>query len=205
MTTPTIQFYAAYNYAQQKVSVTICGLDCGDYGADTYGGVVVPLQSDADGQLTSLLLMTMDGPNWGDAATPIAINDGSGNITTVTVPVVIGINYQTQGQLLRPATQADVKTPSGAGLAKVRRTHQMGALLHNTQQGIKFGTDFGRTQQALLQMNGVTFLDINMFSGVYWDTLSDEHSFDSMLTFLIQRPTAATICSLTQFMETEER
>jgi hypothetical protein len=204
--TDKIQFYAAYNYASQRVAVTICGLDCGDYYADVYGGVLVPFQSDVDQQLTPSLLFQMHSTTaWGDSATPIAITDTNTSVTTtVIVPVVIGVPYVSAGQLLRPATQNDTKSQEGGSLGKLKRAHQVALLVNNTQKGFYVGGDANNLLPAVVQSGGSTILDTTLYSGVYWDTLNDDYTYDCMVAWQVQRPTTLTVCGVSQFMETQE-
>jgi hypothetical protein len=125
--------------------------------------------------------------------------------TTYWIPAVFGLKYTTQGQLLRPDAEAKIKTQQGPALAKTRRTHQFGLLLQNTTGDVEIGTDFTHTTKVSLQQNGVVYDATELFSGVVWDAINDNTSFDSQLAWQVTRPTPLTVCAAAQFIETQER
>lgn len=177
----------------------------GDYTVDTDGSITVTFGSDDDGVMTASYLASLDGYAGEQAATcSFYLNDV---LTTVTVPVVIGQGYTSEGQTLRPATQNDLQSPSGAGLGKTRRAHWFAALLNNTH-GVKFGTDFSNTlvTARLAGADGETLLTaLQLYSDVYVSTLNDDYSQDSMITWYIARPYPVTVCSISAFLHGAER
>src|SRR5229473_214382 len=136
----SLQFYGMWYLAGQTVSAQIAGLDCGDYTVNSStGSITVPFGSDAGGLMTAAYLATLATFTGEQAVTfTYTLSDVA---TTVTVPVVIGKSYTTQGQRLRAATAEDIKSPVGAALGKLRRSEIASVLLSNTV-GISVGTNF---------------------------------------------------------------
>ena len=135
-----------------------------------------------------------------------------GNTTSVqrgSIPAVVGFTYSTQGQVLRVLSPEKAGAANGPALAKTRRNHMFGAILKDAQ-GISFGTNLsGTMHKAQLKSgggSGVTPLtNLQLFSGVYWDTLDDTYSFDSMPAWQITRPYPATVCAIGGFLNTQDR
>ena len=193
--------------AGTKVSVTIGGLDCGDFSLDITSNVYVPLGSDTGGLLTAAYITSLDGAT-GENATDIYFDPGTGS-AHYKVPVVIGVNYTSQMQLQRPSTADDVKSPEGGALGKWRRIHRFAALLRNCMSGtVYFGTNFTTMKAALLrdasdkpgsELNGLT-----MFSGVHRGDLDDDYSFDGQLCAQVQRPVPATFVQVAGHLQAQE-
>lgn len=134
---------------------------------------------------------------------------GGGTITPAlyyTVPAVIGFNYISQGQILRPLLPQEIGSSMGPGLGKTKRSHMYSALLANTQ-GIKVGTDFSHMRKANLVTPGRTQTIANnvLFTDVIQDTLEDTASFHSMWAWQTDRPYPTTVVSVEGFIETSER
>jgi hypothetical protein len=138
-----------------------------------------------------------------------------GSTTSVSrgsIPAVIGYTYTTQGQVLRALEPQKAGAANGPALAKTRRNHMFGAILKDTQ-GISFGTDltgtYGTLHMAQFKSgagHGVTPLtNLQLYSGIYWDTLDDTYSFDGMPCWQVTRPYPATVCALGGFLQTQDR
>ena len=125
--------------------------------------------------------------------------------TTVTIPVVIGLGYTTQGQRLRPATAADIKSQIGDALGKNRRTEIAALLLSNTV-GLNVGTSFNALEaQVLPGADGETPLPAtSMFTGVARLNLTDNYSYDSMFCWQVSRPWPCTVCATSSFLHASE-
>lgn len=199
-----ITFYGLSHLVGKTVQASIGGLDCGDYTVADDGSITVPFGSDADALFTPAYLYSLDGFTGEQAATVTYYYSASQ--VTVTVPVVIGQGYTSQAQVLRAATQEDIKSPSGAALGKKRRGHKFAALMENTGQAISFGTDFTHLRSAnFLDTDDRTPLTAdNLFSGVFWKALDDGYSYDSMLCWEVTRPFPCTVVALSTFIETQE-
>ena len=203
-----LQFYGMWYLAGQTVSAQIAGLDCGDYvvsnaSDSTYGSIVVPFGSDVGGLMTAAYLATL--PAYvGESAVTLTYTLNS-VATTVTIPVVIGLGYTTQGQRLRPATAADIKSQIGDALGKNRRTEIAALLLSNTI-GLNVGTSFNALEaQVLPGADGETPLPAtSMFTGVARLNLTDNYSYDSMFCWQVSRPWPCTVCATSSFLHASE-
>lgn len=202
-----ILFYGFWHLAGSVVRVSILGLDCGTYTVSATGLVTVPYASDAGGLLTPAYLVANSNSLTGvEQNLTFSVTTASAT-TSVTVPVVIGLDYTTQGQVLRPDVAADIHSPLGPGLGKTRRGHMMSAFVQDAI-AIKFGTDFTSATQvaARFTTNGATLrAEDSPYTGVYWDLLSDGYSFDGMLSWQVNRPYPCTVVSVSTFLETAER
>jgi len=125
--------------------------------------------------------------------------------TTDQTPLVAGFTYTSQGQILRTINPQEAGAQTGPALGMTRRSHMFSALLHNTQ-GISFGTNFTSNHAANFKTKGGTPLTKNqLFSGVYWDTLDSDYSFDDMLCWSITRPYPANVLAFGAFHHTQDR
>lgn len=200
-------FYYAVGF---NVTVSIAGLDCGDYTVSALGTVTVPINSDKDKLFNWANLVLYDvGPydrtTYGDATTAVTLADGVGGIQTLYLPVVIGFAYLGWGIPLRPITEDQIKSPQGAGLGKTRRTHWFSALLLNTQQ-IAFGTTHAVYDIAKLADGGANVLPQNvLYSGVWAKPVDDNPSYDGQVGWQSARPFPCTVVALTGFMVESER
>lgn len=203
MASTDLIFNGLWHLAGETVAATIAGLDCGNFAVAADGSITVPLQSDAGGLLTADYIISQDGIAPGvEQNTSIRIYDGSTHVT-VTVPVTIGAPYTSRGQTLRPATEADIKSRTGAALGKVRRGSLLAALLSNTS-AVGFGTDFANLDDAQLTTGtGDTAMpQTSMFSGVFRNqTLKDDYGFDTMVAWEISRPWPCTIAAVSVFLD----
>jgi hypothetical protein len=210
MAATDVVFSGLYHAVGFTVSVSVCGLDCGDYAVSIFGEITVPANSDPDGNFNGGYLAQFDvGPydklTYGDQTTRIDLGDGVGGWETIYVPVVIGFTYPSWGMPLRPMAEDQVKSPAGPALGKTRRTHWLAALLLNTQ-GISFGTDGAVYDPApLADPAGNVFPKNTLFSGVWQQPLDNDPSFNSMVAWQVTRPYACTVVSIEGFLETSER
>lgn len=205
-----LQIWGLYHLIGSIVQVFLLGLDLGDFTVATDGSVTVSLVATA-GQpnvwsAAQLIAATAD---YGESSTVVSIKNGGAAVQT-TVPIVIGVAYVAQGQRLRAITQDDTKGQQGAALGVERRGNMFAVLLQNTVE-VRFGTVL--TPAPYGSMLSATFTDDagtasaagTAFSGVYWDTLTDDYTFDSMFCWQSDRPYPCTIVSTSAFIEIEER
>ena len=206
-------------------TVYMLGADCGDFSLASDGSVVVPLFGNTIGGVAGVVkladLVTFSTPtaqraDYGEQTARLFITSG-GVTQNVFVPIVIGLTYRSLGQRLRPALESDVKSATGPALGKTRRTHQYAALVLDGVQA-----SFGTVPTLIAGANtvSVTFPGLYLnnldpvtnpptqfgtFSGVYWNTLIDQYSFDSMFTWEVERPWPLTIRATSSFVHTQER
>lgn len=152
----------------------------------------IPPTGDTGGAVTVLVPPSYPGPLPGEAV-------------YWTVPAAIGYTFTSQGQILRPIAPQEAGAQNGPALAKTRRSHQFGALLHQTQ-GVSFGTTFDHLRPAQLSTKrGVAIPLTTLYSDIHWDALDDSYSFDSMLCWQYSRPYPGTICTIGAFLHTQDR
>lgn len=192
--------------AGKTVTVWAGGLDAGDYTVSNTGTITVTY---GDG--------INSGPN-GTSNTTGTTNPGGGAylLTSAYVqsfgagnmPIYVGFTYNSQGQLVRPQAPAETGARSGPGFGKKRRNHQYAVQAVNSQ-GLSFGTSF----TASLQMYAANFKDATetvlpvnqLFTGIHWDTLADDYSFDGMLAWQVTRPYPATVAAVGGFIHTQDK
>lgn len=210
MAATDIIFTGFYFAVGAVVTVSIAGLDCGDYTVSTTGTVTVPINSDKDKLCNGAALAQYDvGPydhaTYGEATTQVTLADGVGGIETLYLPVVIGFVYPGWGIPLRPVTEDQIKSPQGAGQGKTRRAHWFSALLLNTQQ-VAFGTPHMVYDIAKLDDTGGNVLHQNvLYSDVWTKPVDDNPSYDGMIGWRSLRPFPCTVCSITGFLVESER
>jgi hypothetical protein len=205
-----LQIWGLYHLIGQTVSVFLLGLDLGDFTVATDGSITVSLVTTGSqtAAWSAAQLIAADG-DYGESTTPISVKNG-GAAVQVSVPIVVGSPFVSQGQRLRAIAPDDTKTQSGPALGLGRRGNQFAVLIQNTVRA-SFGTSLTPSPEGA--MLPTTFTDAGgtpiaagaAFSGVYWDTLTDDYSFDSMFCWQINRPYPCTIVSTTSFIEIEER
>jgi hypothetical protein len=205
-----MQIWGLYHLIGSTVSVAILGLDLGDFTVATDGSVTVSLV-DTVTQTASWSAAELIAANgdYGEATTPISVKNG-GAAVQVSVSIVIGVAYVSQGQRLRAAAADDTKTPTGPALGMTRRAHRFAALFQNVVS-VRVGSSLTPTpagdmlQVIFTDAAGGALADGVPFSGVYESPVVDDYSFDGMFSWQIERPYPCTICSATSFIETEER
>jgi hypothetical protein len=165
----------------RTVSVFAGGLDCGDFAVSN-GAVFVPFG---------------DGISGGTAG---------GQFTATTPgPVIAGSTYTSRGQGVRPATAVESGARDGPGFGKFRRTHMASLLVENTA-GLSIGTDFAHLRPVLFKdAIGAAQGPGQAFSGMYWDTLDDDYSLDSMLCWQVTRPLPCNMMAIGGHIHTQDR
>ena len=204
MADTSITFYGFWHLVGETVRASIAGLDCGTAVVQTDGSVLIAYGSDTGGLMTAAYLYTNTNALTGveNNQTFTVISDTS---HSVTVPVVIGLDYTTQGQVLRPNVASDIHSPLGPGLGKTRRAYRMAAFVQDAIK-MSYGTDFTTTLTATkFTTDGFTArAEDSPFTGVQWDWIKDAYSFDGMLCWQVNRPYPCTICAVSTFVEVEE-
>lgn len=201
-----ITFYGLWHLEGEDVTVSILGLDCGEFTVSAEGSIEVPYGSDAGELLTPQYLID-NSNSVSSVENNMTFNVYNGTTTaSVTVPVTIGLGYTSQGQILRPNLASDLRSSFGHGLGKTRRGHMLAALVQDAV-AIDFGTDFSSTlKPASFSSDGANVnAEDEPFSGVYQGLLADDYGFDSMLCWQVDRPYACTVSSVSIFLDFEER
>lgn len=213
----TLIIWGAGHLAGQTVSVCVGGIDCGDFVVATDGSVSVPYGSDVGiypgdpgGRMTVAYLKALSGTYGGsNHDVTFSVNDGSSN-TSVTVPIVVGLKYTSQGQVVRPATAADIASQEGPALGKTRRGHSYALLVSQSVQ-ISVGTSLtGTLYPAVYTLDGGASIELAQnatqpYTGVHFGTLPDAPGYDTMLCWQVNRPWSCTIMAASTFLESAER
>jgi len=176
-------------------------------GSGTAPNLVPPLAGSVS---TADILVLTTGPGAvypvtqidpGGGGTPYVILDGP----TSNVSAIVGYPYASEGQLLRPISPLDSGARNGPAFAKTRRAHQFGAMLQNTQ-GVSFGTTFDKLHPAHFKTpGGIAYRYNQLFSGIHWDTVDDNYSFDSMLCWRASGPYPCNLLAIGGFLHTQDR
>lgn len=183
----------------QTVQVFAGGLDCGDRGdnATTYtdftvenGSITVPY---GDGAVA--------GPGRGRFTAAFAAGD---------IQIVVGMTYTSDGQVVRPMTQADSGARNGPAFAKLSRGHRYGVSLIGVPPGaIKFGGDLTKTMFPALfrdARNTVQTDPLVTFTGIHQDALQDDYDYENgALAWRITRPLPATIAAIGTNLATQDQ
>lgn len=199
--------FSGLNYLNgQKVAVFAASIDCGDYIV-SQGQVSVPLG----------YTCPITGWVFNEAAFKILqpkVSDFSGiavqmvfKNTIYTIPCVIGFNYESQGQLCRPQLPQDTGARNGPGFGKKRRQAQFAVQTVNSI-GTRIGTNFNKMVPApfnKIDAGGRSLPYLDTFTGIIADTLENDHSYDSMLTWKANRPYPTTVTVLGGFIQTQDK
>lgn len=209
-----VRFYGYYHLAGQTVSASVCGMDLGDFTVDAKGYVDIPFGTYGTGSFTQALIAGFGTSDWQEGTTTLlgrVLTDTSAFSSTsqgVTFPAVIGKAYTSQGQLLRPVSQDDTKSRTGAALAKPRRVHEIGMLLVNT--GIfSTGTDTSNLlTEYPLQDDGTLFdpqaSPPSLYSGVHWSMIQDDFTRNGMVCWQVTRPWPVIVAAVSALLHGED-
>jgi len=204
----TLTLYGAGHLATQTATVQLGGLDLGDFTVGADGSIVLTYGTPAVFTIANLVTISAAAGAAGlEQAVALKIWDGT-VYQSLTLPVVIGLNYTTQGQMLRALSEAQTKNPLGPSLGDTRRGHRFAAMIVNgIANAISFGTDFSNLFPAPLwdTDQNTTLSVLNAFNGVYWAPLNDKYGLDGQLAWQINRPLPLTITAAGVFLETEEQ
>jgi len=172
---------AAHN--GKTVTAFIAGLDCGDYLV-TNGAITVPFGDSvsagtASGLFTAALVQSF-----------------------TTLPAVVGFTYTSDGQLVRPVTQADTGAQAGPGWAKLGRQHRAAVQIYGVVNGsFYFGTDFTTLDPLRLRYpNDVPYTIQQQWSGIARQEAASILDFDGMISWRITRPLPAFVIAAGGFM-----
>lgn len=203
--------YVPFN-AANSVEVVICGLNMGQYIVDSNGGVTVPINSDPDGLGDGAYFKQFDvGPwdsvTWGDATTELTVSVNGWGEATIYVPVTIGYVYTAIGQVMRPATEAEMKVQSGPGFGMFHRIWAYGVDFLNSV-GVSIGTNMALNNADPVPFkvdNGVLLNHTAPFTGVVYSETEDNDSYENSVYWLSTGAYPCTVRAVTTFLSTEPR
>ena len=166
-------------------SVVCGGYDCGDF-AVANGQTFVPYTNVSTGIFTQVF-------------------------ATAAPQTIVGFTYNSDGQLVRPATPQESGARTGPALGKKRRTDHVAWLLNQTQ-GLVYGTTFALDAGSKSQMKtanfqtpgGALYAANALYSGVWWDSLTGGDDYDSMICWRVARPYPATICAIEGWVDSKD-
>lgn len=167
----------------KTVTAYIAGLDCGDYVVSG-GSITVP---------------------FGDG---VSAGSGAGLFTAALVnsyavlPAVVGFTYISDGQLVRPVTQADTGAQAGPGFAKLGRLHRVSMQVYGVVNGsLSFGTDFVNMDPVRFRYaNDVPYTVLDQWSGIWRQEPQSKLDYDGMISWRISRPNPAFVIAVGGFM-----
>lgn len=181
----TMTIYGSGHLVGKTARLVICGIDCGTFTVGTQGEVVFTFGTDPGGIITPAYLKAHLSPGT-DHDVTFTLFDGTNNVS-VTVPVLVGLDYTAQGQLLRPLAEQVMQAGPGAALGKTRRG-VFGSVLVRDLFALKLGTSLTNLYPAQLTMDGGLTPELTLaadapYTGVFLMELDDDIGFDSQLTW----------------------
>lgn len=205
-----LQIWGLYHLVGVTVSAFVNSTDCGDFTVAADGSITIPLWPTTASQAMKLSNLIAANGSLGESDCPVSLTSAS-VVNYVTIQVVVGVGFVSQGQLLRAATEADIKSRTGGALGKKRRAQQFAVLVRESQL-TQFGTSL--TPPALGNMyysnfsqtpdENVTITYGNTFTGVYWAPVEDTSGYDSQFCWQQARPWPITITAVNVFLQTGE-
>lgn len=168
----------------KSVAAWLSGLDCGNYTVAN-GSIFVP---------------------YGDG---ISAGTGSGLFTaaafTANPAALVGFDYLSQGQTVRPATPQESGARAGPALGKPQRNHYIMAQLEGAQ-GISFGANLDSTLKPAIftQPNKTPYLVNQQFSGIFRDQFTCDFAFGVMVAWQVNRGYIANVVSIGAAIKTAD-
>ncbi len=119
--------------------------------------------------------------------------------------MLVGFSFTSQGQPVRPNAPAESGARNGPAFGKKRRNHQYAVQVEGTQ-GVSFGSTFSTLKPALFKSaGGMTLPATQSFTGIHWDMISDDYSFDGMLAWQVTRPYICNMAAVGGFLQTMDK
>jgi hypothetical protein len=186
------------------VQVFCAGLDCGDVGKGapgdgpftdftvTSGSITVPY---GDG-----ILLNGAGPGRGLFTQAAAI------AASAAGQLIVGFTYNSDGQLVRPMTQAETGARNGPAFAKPSRGHRYGMKLVNTV-ALRIGGSFATLKPAALKKpNSPSNIDTGTtFSGIAFGELNDDYDYEGGTpAWRVARPFPANVVIIGSNLATQD-
>ena len=129
----------------------------------------------------------------------------TGAVTTVDeahIDGVLGCNYRSRFQLLRP--DVDAGAQNGPALGKTRRIDNYSLLAYRTGSFFIGADDFTKLD-AVVMVKPDTLGRRPLFTGVFYNSLSSDYNFDNMTIGEFRRPVAGAIAAISGFLSTQDR
>lgn len=120
--------------------------------------------------------------------------------------IVVGFTYNSDGQVVRLVSQADTGSRNGPSLGAPSRTHRA-ALKFVNSKGVSIGGNFSRLYPCQFK-NGIDSVRdlpvLATYSGVFYDQVKDDFTYDDSLCWRISRPFPATVTAVGINLRTED-
>jgi len=187
------------------VQVFAAGLDCGDDG--TYPPGLGPYAdfTVASGAITVTfgdgILLNGSGPGRGLFTRALAA------AANIAGQVVVGFTYNSDGQIVRPMTQAETGARNGPAFAKLSRGHRYGMKLVNTA-GLSIGGMFSKLLPAALKKpNSASNIDTGTtFTGIAFGELNDDYDYEGGTpAWRVSRPFPANVVIIGGNLATQDQ
>lgn len=163
-------------------------------------GLITPLTSTISG------LDYLDGETvsvFADGATqaPQIVSSGSITLQYPGAIVNVGYNYNSDLRMLR----LEAGSRNGIALGKIRRTHLVTALVHNSQ-GLMIGPNFQRMDRMEYRTSGVdeTTGPPALISGILYQQTDFDYDMDNMICFRVSDPFPCDLIAVMPQMETQD-
>ena len=199
-----IELHGLWHLNGQTVQATFSGLDTGQQ----IGQVGQPIIADYTVTNGSIQIPFGDGISGGPGNGLFTANLAASAISANQV--VVGMTYNSDGQIVRPAAPAEAGTRNGPAFGKLRRNQQF-AIQCVQAAGLSIGTRFDKLDPILFGTDpvndpGGTPLPLGQtFSGIFWAPIADDNTFDGMLCWRVSRPVPATIAAIGGFIHTQDK
>jgi hypothetical protein len=195
--------YGSGHLAGQLVQLSVCGVYCGLFTVAADGSVVFTFGADPGGIVTPSYLVAHLSEGT-DHDVSFQVFDGT-TVQTVVVPVLVGLAYTAQGQLIRPTAEASLGAGPGAGLGKTRRA-VWGAFLVRDLLALQVGTNFSNMFDVTISTDGMGSLELlnaadAPYSGVITSPIDDIYGYDSALAWQSNKPYNLVIGAAELFLE----
>lgn len=192
-TSSSFTIYGLWPYVGKSVTVYGGGFDLGDYTVSSLGTITM---SFGDGM----------GAGLGGGLFTKAFVDSFGGVNTM--PVAVGYTFTSKGQIVRPATPVESGARNGPAVGKKRRNMQFTTQMAGVVTGsVRFGTSFSGTLRPFTYKSagGNVQSPLQQFTGVHWDTIEDDYSFDGMIAWQVTRPYPVMIANIGGMVHTMDK
>lgn len=209
MATPdtTLQIWGMGHLAGATVYVALAGVSMGSFVVASDGSVTVTYGSDTSGKITAQYLVTNFGPGTTAVGSrqdqTFGVYDGT-SVKSVTVPVLVGLQFSADGQLARNLNNA---TPEPA-IGRTRRANRMSILTSEAHEDLKLGTTASNLEPALLSSDGygtpeLVLADDQPFTGVLVQPINDDVGLDAQAIWNSVGPYRLTVALVSVFQGSE--
>jgi hypothetical protein len=106
---------------------------------------------------------------------------------------------------VRPNAPAETGARTGPAFGKKRRNEEFAVQVEGTQ-GVSFGETFSKLYPASFRAaDDLTVLGLNQqFSGIHWDQLDCDYTFDGMICWQVTRPYIVNIAAIGPRLSTQD-